>query len=155
MYKIADKLKYGPNTIKYYLNKWEIPSRDKSQAQMGCLNHTYKGYTSDGKYIIRHIDSFDKKYYDLLKSMCIKSQVREHRAVMAIFLNRSLKRYEVIHHKNGNKKDNRVENLELLIPRTHNISKHPVICQCPHCNEIFELRGNTYLDDKREIRVSL
>ena len=57
----------------------------------------------------------DKHGYRILK--IDGKQVPEHRAVMETMLGRPLLRHETVHHKNGQRADNRPENLELFDSR--------------------------------------
>lgn len=70
--------------------------------------------------------------------------VLEHRIIMENHLCRSLNSDEVVHHINGNKKDNRIENLEVMTNSEH-VKMHmkdrgrkwAKLC-CPSCKTIFE-----------------
>lgn len=59
-----------------------------------------------------------------------------HRILMSQHLGRELRPDEVVHHRNGNKLDNRIENLEITTFRTHslehagNTETHKKCCMC-------------------------
>ena len=44
----------------------------------------------------------------------------EHRVIVEESLGRPLENHEIIHHKNGNTQDNRLDNLEVLTRQEHN-----------------------------------
>lgn len=61
-------------------------------------------------------------------------RIDEHRLIMEEYLGRKLSRNEVVHHINGNKKDNRIVNLEVM-----NLSEH----------SRKEMKGNTHSPVKK------
>jgi len=74
-----------------------------------------KGHTDKDGYILVSLP-WGHPY---LATANARGWILEHRLVMAQSLGRNLKQTEVVHHMNGNKRDNRVENLTILSRAEH------------------------------------
>lgn len=86
-------------------------------------------------------------------------QEKEHRIVMEEWLCRKLGRFEFVHHINGNREDNRLENLALCSPKEHK-TFHPCRKGWHHTDATkAELSANWRrrrgLVDNREINVRI
>lgn len=79
---------------------------------------------------------------------CTKNgYVLAHRIIMENHLSRLLNSNEVVHHKNGNKKDNNISNLELMTHSEHSKmhasnGRTMLKLKCPECNKIFSKPKN-------------
>lgn len=106
-------LKGKPKNLRCYLCSLKICS------QLGEKNPAWKGGRTKvgGGYI--HIRIYPDNFF---YSMVNRHYVLEHRLIMAKHLGRCLQPFEIVHHKNGIKDDNRIENLELTTKGSHTLA---------------------------------
>ena len=92
------------------------------EIKTGKDHHNWKGgrRKNDGGYILIRIYA-DNQFFPMAGK---QGHIREHRLIMAQHLNRLLEPWEIVHHTNGIRDDNRIENLEIIPDRnTHTIIK--------------------------------
>lgn len=91
----------------------------------GCSTKEHSAMWRGGTKLVkgyRHIRLYKGDSYYAMANNALKrdaAYVLEHRLVMAKHLGRLLLNSEVVHHKNGIKDDNRIENLEIMRDKEH------------------------------------
>lgn len=109
------QIKYTPN---YYKKVFCAKSCRRAQYPSGKNSGNWKSgrHRHPLGYAYRHLDTFSDEEREIVQPMARAGRgmyVLEHRAVMAISLDRPLLSTETVHHKNGVRDDNDLENLEL------------------------------------------
>ena len=101
----------------------------------GALSWNIKKIVSKGDYLYAIVPEHPKRTKN--------NYVLAHRVIVENFLGRLLNDDEVVHHINENKKDNRIENLQVLSASEHaklhksEIGRTMLMIKCPGCGKIF------------------
>lgn len=95
-------------------------------------NWKYGKYTTKAGYVYL----LSPKHPSAINNKNNRGYVAEHRLVMEKILGRYLDKQEYVHHRNGIKNDNRIENLELILRG----KTHKGDIECPFCKKQFSIR---------------
>jgi hypothetical protein len=118
---------------KGWFKKGHIPwSKNKRNIKISAEKHPFwKGGRK------KHSGGYILVFYPT-HPFATKKYVFEHRLIMEKHLGRYIKPKEIVHHKNGIKDDNRIENLELFSSRSQHMSYIHINIECPFCHKVFQ-----------------
>lgn len=121
-----------------YRKKWP-------NGRFGALASRWKGGRRGGGSRREYIIIYSPEHPNATQ----EGYVMEHRLVMEKHIGRYLTLREQVHHKNGNKKDNRIENLELMESRSAHAQKHVAeTAELVRLKQLLEKHGIEYSEQE-------
>lgn len=110
---ISQELNCSITLVREMLIKHGIEiDKEKNHHFISSANNKFKNYiTNDRGYILVYLPNHPKSGS--------RGYVRLHIILAEYYFNTTVKEGEVVHHKNGNRQDNRKENLEIMTKEEH------------------------------------
>ncbi len=120
----------------------------RSSTMRGPGNCNWKGGRTTHPTGYIHVRDWDHPNADH------RGYVLEHVKVISEIIGRPLRKGEIVHHKNGQRDDNRPENLELCVRKAHPTGQR--VCDIvTWCVEMLALYAPEYLSEHTDIREML
>lgn len=140
---VAGQIGYAPGWMTEVLRRLGIQSKPRGPRRGAGHGRWLGGRTIDGNgYVLIRVYGRPSASKSPSKHNG-GAYIAEHRLVMENHLGRSLLATEVVHHRNGDKQDNRIENLELFGSNAEHL-RHELTGRVPRWTEagLARMRAN-------------